>query len=394
MKRFMNKKVATVGIAVALVLGIGGAAFAYFTAGGTGTGSALTGKASTLTITQIGAGYDSLVSTSSGDPYTQDQTYGGAGISEFGNDITLANPGYQQLVSVVVAMRNWSADAITNQPISLTLYNPSVSPEVSGNVIASDTTQTFNFAAAVTPNVTPSLTNITFDFPAGTFVPQEFVYGISFDTSANNPSILTSDPVNGLNVALSSSANDLTVGTDTTPGTVWLNTVWNTIGNDFPTCTVTPPVATDAFESVITDCGPQALGNPGAYGTPTEVAAGNADVPAVQFNVIGGVAASLYPGGPSQPVDFAITNPGSSSAYVTTVHTTISSVTSDGIVADEVCSTTMYSLTGNPASVDATVLPGSTVIESPSGTTISMINDGNNQDNCEGATVSLGFTAP
>ncbi len=31
MKRFMNKKVAVVGIAVALVLGIGGAAFAYFT---------------------------------------------------------------------------------------------------------------------------------------------------------------------------------------------------------------------------------------------------------------------------------------------------------------------------------------------------------------------------
>src|ERR1035441_3436611 len=50
MKRFMNKKVAVVGIAVALVLGIGGAVFAYFTTTGTGTGSAPIGDASALTV--------------------------------------------------------------------------------------------------------------------------------------------------------------------------------------------------------------------------------------------------------------------------------------------------------------------------------------------------------
>ncbi len=31
MKRFMNKKVATIGLAAGLLLGVGGAAFAYFT---------------------------------------------------------------------------------------------------------------------------------------------------------------------------------------------------------------------------------------------------------------------------------------------------------------------------------------------------------------------------
>lgn len=52
MKRFMNKKVAAIGLAAGLVLGAGGAAFAYFTTTGSGTGSASTGSATALTITQ------------------------------------------------------------------------------------------------------------------------------------------------------------------------------------------------------------------------------------------------------------------------------------------------------------------------------------------------------
>jgi hypothetical protein len=44
MKRFMNKKVAAIGLASALALGIAGGAFAYFTNTGTGTGSATVGS--------------------------------------------------------------------------------------------------------------------------------------------------------------------------------------------------------------------------------------------------------------------------------------------------------------------------------------------------------------
>jgi hypothetical protein len=50
MKRFMNKKLLVVGVVVALILGIGGAAFAYFTTTGSGTGSAPIGSASPLTV--------------------------------------------------------------------------------------------------------------------------------------------------------------------------------------------------------------------------------------------------------------------------------------------------------------------------------------------------------
>lgn len=42
MKRFMNKKVAAIGAAVGLTLGLGGAAFAYFTSSGTGSGTGTT----------------------------------------------------------------------------------------------------------------------------------------------------------------------------------------------------------------------------------------------------------------------------------------------------------------------------------------------------------------
>ncbi len=50
MKRFMNKKVATIGLAAGLALGAAGAAFAYYTTSGSGTGSTTTGSASTLTL--------------------------------------------------------------------------------------------------------------------------------------------------------------------------------------------------------------------------------------------------------------------------------------------------------------------------------------------------------
>ncbi len=50
-KLYMTKKVVVVGAAVALTLGISGAAFAFFTQQGTGTGSGVVGQAGTFVIT-------------------------------------------------------------------------------------------------------------------------------------------------------------------------------------------------------------------------------------------------------------------------------------------------------------------------------------------------------
>jgi hypothetical protein len=280
-------------------------------------------------------------------------------------------------------MRNWGV-AVTNLPITLDIYSPSVSPEVSTNVIASDTTQTFSFAANNTDG-SPSVTNITFNFPQGTFVPQEFVYGITYDGVTLAPS---------LNVALSSSANDLTVGTDTTVGTVWLSTINSSIGNDFPVCTT--PVATGAFEQVNTACGdPSNANNPGAYGTAANVAAGNADIPAVEFNVVGGATASLWPG-ETQNIDFAITNPNPGSVWLSTV--TITLKTSGSDVANQYssdiagCLSTWFTVNGTPVPLTGYVAPG--VTDFTGLASITMSNPLVDQSKCEGATIGLTFTSP
>ncbi len=67
MKRFMNKKVAAIGLASALALGIAGGAFAYFTNTGTGTGSATVGNVTNqFTVTTSTAGA-ALLPTPLGD---------------------------------------------------------------------------------------------------------------------------------------------------------------------------------------------------------------------------------------------------------------------------------------------------------------------------------------
>src|SRR5271156_6626339 len=99
MKRFRTKKALISGAAFVLILAAGGAAFAYFTSTGSGTGSAQTGTASKVTISQIGAGYDSLISTGA---YSQDQCLTGCdGPNELGNNITLSTTDAAQLVNVV-----------------------------------------------------------------------------------------------------------------------------------------------------------------------------------------------------------------------------------------------------------------------------------------------------
>jgi YbbR domain-containing protein len=52
----------------------------------------------------------------------------------------------------------------------------------------------------------------------------------------------------------------------------------------------------------------------------------------------------------------------------------------------------MYQLTNATVTIDANV-PTGTTLYSPSGTTIKMLDDSNNQDNCENSVVSLGFSS-
>lgn len=354
-----------------MVIAAATAAFAYFTSQGTGSGSAGTGTDNkTLTISQIGAGYDSLVAT---NDYTQDQCMQGcSGPSVLGNDITLANTGDQQLVDFVVAVRNWGP-AITNGPITLTINNT-----VSGPV---SFTQDFDVPAATAPNAEPSTTNLTFNLASeGVFVQQEFVYGLSFGDPLGSE--------DSLNFALASSSADLTVGSDTSPGSIYLEDT-NGNNNDFPACTTGLPTSpAGQLVKVVTNCGPWNPGNPGAYGNESNTA----DIPAVKVDVVGGTLATLYPG-TSDAVNFAITNPNPSKVYVNQVSSTIAGVV--GGNDPTTCasnSTSWYKVSPPSVTVGEEVPPGTTVFNA-TGMSLSMVDANVSQDACQGSTVNLNFTS-
>ncbi len=371
MKRRITKKRLLVGSIVAAMLLGGGVAFAFFSATGTGAGAAKSGHAAKLLINEIGAGYDSLISTNS---YIQDQTFSGAGITEFGNHVTLAGTTAEQLVTVVVAIRNWGPAVA--QTLTFTITNTVAGPVTD--------TQHVSFPAAIVTEVTPSETNVDFDFASqGAVIDHSLLYSIS---GLSGP----------LNVALSNSYNDLLVGSDTTPGYVWVKATgsgFTTLGHDFPACS--PPVTLGVYEKVDTSCGPQSATNPGAYGTTTEVQnTGNADIPAVDINVVGGIAApALYPGGPAAPVNFAITNPGQTSVHVGTVTTSITGLSGEGTTTSiPACTALTYALNIPTVPVGENVPPGTTLFNA-TGTSVYLKTSGTTQDNCQTAVVKLGFAS-
>jgi hypothetical protein len=375
-KRFVSKKAVIVALVAAVAIGGGGAAFAYFLTTGSGTGGAQTANAPRLTIAQIGAGYDSLIP---GDNYTEDQCMAACtGPSEIGQDITLAGAGsspstnYQQLVSVVVAVRNWGG-TITNLPISLYL---------SQTVDGATTIQVPVASIPAAVNGVPTTDDVTLDLSSyDLFVPSEFVYGISFPQTGANMDAAS------LNIALSSSANNLVVGSDTShAGSLWLDDA-NGNDNNFPACDDGTFLPTNGFQLIRTNCGP-AL-ELYAYGSDAQVDAGNADIPAVEFNVVGGITPALSPGSPAEPISYAVTNPTSSTAYLTTVTTAIAGVSGAG------CNPLWYSLTGAMAIANQNIAPGQTVLYQSTGTEISMpANPTTDQSDCEGQTVTLSFTSP
>lgn len=100
MKRFMNKKVAAIGLAAGLVLGGAGAAFAYFTnANGSGSGTGSVGSSSPWLVN---------------NPTTTDAALlPGSGSQTFAFTVTNNGSGNQGLTSVTatVAPHNANCDA-------------------------------------------------------------------------------------------------------------------------------------------------------------------------------------------------------------------------------------------------------------------------------------------
>jgi hypothetical protein len=366
---------AVIGLTVGLIAGASGLAVAYFTSSGTGTGTATVGHATDLTITQVGTAYDSLTPDGT---YVQDQTYGGAGVTEFGNEIKLTSGGV--LGNVVVAFRNWGG-ALTAFPVTFNIFNPGdTSPD---SAAIGSVTVDANFAASVGGN--PSTSTVTFDFSSlDLTVPQTLVYGVAYAGAGTN------GPGSSLNVALSSSGSDLSIGTDPFPGTVYVNLLDSTwIGGwqvDTGVCSTTPSytgfASTDVWAAAPGDCTSNTENNAGAYQN-----AQGADIPAVEFNVDGVTnTPPLYPGEPAQPITYIISNPGSSPVGVTGVTTSISSISGANDNA-ECAAGNWFTITQGTYSG---IIPGGGSVTDNTAS-IAMVESGTNQDACENATLNLGF---
>jgi hypothetical protein len=113
MSRFSNMKLRTkiaVGATLgAAVLGGGGMlAFAYFTANGTGTGSATVGSATNWKVTSAAP---------TGGPLQPDSNIGGANVESIAYTVQNLGHGNQSLNQVVVSVTSgWSAQADTSKP--------------------------------------------------------------------------------------------------------------------------------------------------------------------------------------------------------------------------------------------------------------------------------------
>jgi len=411
MKRFMNKKVLVVGVAVALAIAAGGAAFAYFTSTGGGTGAAQVGTPSNLIIHQLGTPvYDSTITPIPGSiPSYGAEAYA---FNELGNEVTLAST-LSPLSNVVVTMESWtcgnyllgSTPCITTpgtsypESITLDLYQAATGG-IPGSLIASDT-QTFNIpfrpsadptncgagsskwydnaATAALFGVTADNTchnglasNITFDFSSqNIMLPSTVVYGISYtDHYGPVPTAGSNNPADSLNIAFTTASANVSVGSDTIPGDIFINDGYANNTNIFCT-TVTP----GTFMAANDDCA-------GVSGSPPVN-----DIPAVQFNV--NSMADLYPGGTPQPINFSVTNPGGGNVYVNSVAISVSSITNMTIPGG--CATGWFTINPSPVPFGFEVAPGTTDYYNDA--TISMIDEQYSQDGCEGATVNLTFTS-
>jgi hypothetical protein len=165
MKRFMNKRVVVIGLALGLTLGAAGAAFAYFTSTGTGNGVVTTGSASTWTV---------VASTATGGPL-----YPGTGTMVVPFTVTNPGAGNQALTTETFVVASSSGNVTTGvsntpvvgclatwytltpgtvSPVNDTTIAPAGTATDSVSVIMTNAAVSQNVCQGVTPNITLNVT--------------------------------------------------------------------------------------------------------------------------------------------------------------------------------------------------------------------------------------------
>jgi hypothetical protein len=380
-----KKKYLAIAATAALVMGAAGIAAAYFGAGGSGTGKGTVGTTVALKIHQVGAGYESVIPAKTGtDPYVGDQCLQNCTadlLTQLGDRVTLAKTTtYQQLVSINIALRNWTSTTVSSLPVSV--Y---ISATVDGTITV---TKTVAIPPAIHPHTDPSLKVVTLTVAAtGIFVTRTFTYAISYPTTA---------PAAGVNIALSSSVYGQPVGTSP-DGALWVDAKAGFFpSNDFPACTGVHPTTggypnthfrATTLSEVTTVCGHAQEAY--TYGTSTELhTTGNDNIPAVSFNVVGGVLGPLYPGAAATPIDYAVSNFGSP-AHVASVTVTVKT-SGTTVTGASGCLARWFSITGTGPSQ---TFPTGTTVVTAGVPTIMFTTVATTQTACKTKTVPLKFTA-
>lgn len=117
-------------------------------------------------------------------------------------------------------------------------------------------------------------------------------------------------------------------------------------------------------------------------GTGSATAGTSVDVTVSQDSTV----EDLYPGGPSQALDFTINNPGPATQYISSVSISVASTSNAGCDADDFDVTQPTITPGQLAVGDTAYLSTAT------GAAISMKNLSTNQDACKGMTINLAYS--
>ena len=127
-KKFLNKKVIGIGLAAGLLLGAGGAAFAYFLGSGSGTGQATTANSAPINITDNSGSLAAL----------------GPGVSAQNVTLYLDNTAsasqYVTSVTVTLTTSNEGACPASNYEINGTQYGSPVTLPYGGEIAPGSTT--------------------------------------------------------------------------------------------------------------------------------------------------------------------------------------------------------------------------------------------------------------
>jgi hypothetical protein len=138
-----------------------------------------------------------------------------------------------------------------------------------------------------------------------------------------------------------------------------------------------------------------------AYFTSSGGGSGTGSVGTSQSDIVvhqTSTVSNLLPGGPSEPLSGTLENTGSSNEYVTAVTAAVTGVSGGQTLAGhEACTAGMFQVTGTSTPGEDVKAGSSTLVgggaTSWSGLNVQLNDDGNNQDNCQGASITITYTA-